>query len=33
MKFNYVKIENMPVSIETDLKKLGILHVKETIAG
>ena len=26
MKFNYVKIENMPVSIETDLKKLGYMR-------
>jgi len=26
MKFNFVKIENMPVSIETDLKKLGYMR-------
>ena len=26
MKFNYVKIENMPVSIETDLNKLRYIR-------
>tara|TARA_R100000030_G_scaffold65578_1_gene49927 strand:- start:89 stop:292 length:204 start_codon:yes stop_codon:yes gene_type:complete len=26
MKYNYVKIDNMPVSIETDLKKLGYIR-------